>query len=155
MRRVFVVFWVVGVLAGLPSVALAATSTSTTPAVGAPGSNPLGSPITPGLPQSQATTPATTSTTGVTTTGTSTTGGSGLSGSDALVIVGFAGVLLLGVSFFIWRDARRRAPVRARAAAAGAGGNVNGGRGTGSKQRGKPRKLSPAERRRRKRGRAR
>lgn len=91
----------------------------------------------------------------MTTTGTSTTGGSGLSGSDALVIVGFAGLLLLGVSFFIWRDARRRAPVRARAAAAGAGGDMNGGRGTGSKQRGKPRKLSPAERRRRKRGRAR
>ncbi len=131
--------------------ALAATSTSTTPAVGAPGSNPLGSPITPGLPQSQATTPATTSTTAVTTTSTS-SGGSGLSGSDAIVIVGFAGVLLLGVSFFIWRDARRRAPVRARAAAAG---GVNGSSRTGSKQRGKPRKLSPAERRRRKRGRAR
>ena len=73
------------------------------------------------IPQSQATTPTTTTATTATTgnTGTSTSGGSGLSGSDALVIVGFAGVLLVGVSFFIWRDARRRAPVRARAAAAG------------------------------------
>jgi hypothetical protein len=156
VRRVFVVFWVVSVLSALPSVALAATSTSTTPAVGAPGSNPLGNPITPGIPQSQATTPTTTTATTATTgnTGTSTSGGSGLSGSDALVIVGFAGVLLVGVSFFIWRDARRRAPVRARAAAAGGADGMNGRR-TGSKQRGKPRKLSPAERRRRKRGRAR
>jgi hypothetical protein len=59
-------------------------------------------------------------------------------------------VLLGGISFFIWYDARRRAPVRHRAAAtAGEGGRP------GSKTRTKPRKLSPAERRRRKRGRAR
>jgi hypothetical protein len=59
--------------------------------------------------------------------------------------------LLAGISFFIWRDARKRAPRRARpgAVAAGAGGR------TGSKPRPKTRKPSPAERRRRKRGRAR
>ena len=158
MRRVFVVLGSVSVLALMPSAAIAAgssgaTSTATTPAIGAPGSNPLGNPITPGIPQSQASTPTTTTATVTTTSsGTSTTGGSGLGTSQAVVIVGFAAVLLLGVSFFIWRDARRRAPVRAhRAATEG----VNGSRRVGSKQRGKPRKLSPAERRRRKRGRAR
>ena len=53
------------------------------------------------------------------------------------------------LSFFIWRDARRRAPVRADALATGEG------RGKpGSKPPPKPRKLSQAERRRRKRGRA-
>jgi hypothetical protein len=157
MRRVFVVLGSVSVLAFMPSAAIAAgssgaTSTATTPAIGAPGSNPLGNPITPGIPQSQASTPTTTATVTTTSSGTSTTGGSGLGTSQAVVIVGFAAVLLLGVSFFIWRDARRRAPVRAhRAATEG----VNGSRRVGSKQRGKPRKLSPAERRRRKRGRAR
>jgi hypothetical protein len=59
--------------------------------------------------------------------------------------------VLGGISFFIWRDARRRAPTRARPA----GALAAEGRRQGSKQRAKPRKLSPAERRRRKRGRAR
>jgi hypothetical protein len=59
-------------------------------------------------------------------------------------------IVLGGISFYIWRDARRRAPVRAHAA-----GPIGEGRRTGSKQRAKPRKLSPAERKRRKRGRAR
>jgi hypothetical protein len=71
-------------------------------------------------------------------------------GGIAAISIG-AIVLLAGISFFIWRDARRRAPVRQRAAHAVAG---EGGR-SGSKSRAKPRKLSPAERRRRKRGRAR
>jgi hypothetical protein len=60
-------------------------------------------------------------------------------------------VLLAGISFFIWRDARRRAPVRPGMAHAVAGDGAR----SGSKARPKPRKLSPAERRRRKRGRAR
>jgi hypothetical protein len=55
-------------------------------------------------------------------------------------------VILAGISFFIWRDARRRAPVKPGVVAATAGG---------SKPRRGSRKLSPAERRRRKRGRAR
>ena len=108
------------------------------------------SPFTPAIPQSQATSPTTTPrpVPGATT---SSTGGSGLSGSSAIVIGVGALVLIGGISLFIWRDARRRAPVRHRAAAAAADA---GGR-TGSKSRQKPRKLSPAERRRRKRGRAR
>jgi hypothetical protein len=59
-------------------------------------------------------------------------------------------VLLAAISFFIWRDARRRAPVRS-------GGGELGldGRRAGSKPKPKSRKPSPAERRRRKRGRAR
>ena len=77
-------------------------------------------------------------------------GDSALSGGTALGIGIGALAVLGGISAFIWRDARRRAPVRQSAmATVGAGG-----RG-GSKPRNKQRKLSPAERRRRKRGRAR
>jgi hypothetical protein len=79
---------------------------------------------------------------------TSTTGG-GLNGTDG-VAIGIGAMLVLGgISFFIWRDARKRAPVRQHAAAAAGGG-------PGPRQRPqKTRKLSPAERKRRKRGRAR
>jgi hypothetical protein len=80
---------------------------------------------------------------------TSTTGG-GLNGTDG-VAIGIGAMLVLGgISFFIWRDARKRAPVRQHAATAAAGG------GSGPRQRPqKSRKLSPAEKRRRKRGKAR
>jgi hypothetical protein len=60
-------------------------------------------------------------------------------------------VVLTGIAFFIWRDARRRAPVRGTADATA---GMPGGPSRGSKAPPKPRKLSPAERRRRKRGRA-
>jgi hypothetical protein len=105
-----------------------------------------GNSLTPFTPQGPtptqtATTPAVVST--------STTGG-GLTGTDG-VAIGIGAMLVLGgISFFIWRDARKRAPVRQHAATAAAGG------GPGPRQRPqKSRKLSPAERRRRKRGRAR
>jgi hypothetical protein len=78
--------------------------------------------------------------------------GSGSLSSGGVIAIGAGAVIVLGgISFFIWYDARRRAPVRSRAAAVAAGA----GSRPGSKQRVKPRKLSPAERRRRKRGRAR
>jgi uncharacterized protein HemX len=117
----------------------------------AAGGNPLSSPLSPGIPQSPAPTPTTTTTPQIVNP-TTTSGSSSLSGSAAAVIAIAALVLIAGISFFIWRDARRRAPVRHRTAAATAGGD--GGR-AGSKQRAKTRKLSPAERKRRKRGRAR
>ena len=93
--------------------------------------------------------PTTTTTTPtVTTSGTSTSGG-GFTGTDG-VLIGLGALLVLGgISFFIWHDARKRAPVRHRAAAATAGASGS------ARQRQKPRKLSPAERKRRKRGRAR
>ncbi len=69
----------------------------------------------------------------------------------AAIAVG-AIVVIGGISFFIWYDSRRRAPVRRLSDAYGA---VDGGRRPGSKAKPKPRKPSPAERRRRKRGRAR
>ena len=106
-------------------------------------------PFSPGLPSSPAPTPTATTPTTVAPVTTSTGGGS-LSGGSVVAIAIGALVLLAGISFFIWRDARRRAPVRHRMATATAGD----GRQPGSK-RTKPRKLSPAERRRRKRGRAR
>ena len=94
-----------------------------------------------------ATTPTTPD--GAANTSTRVTGSSAFSSSNALVIVIGAGRDLLGISFFIWRDARRRAPVREVA-----GGDRRAAAKPGSKAPPKPRKLSPAERRRRKRGRA-
>ena len=107
-----------------------------------------GNPLSPGIPVSPA---PTTTTATPTIISTSTSTNSGLSGADAIFIAVGAVVVLAGISFFIWRDARRRAPVRRHAAVDGADGRAR----TGSKPRTKPRKLSPAERRRRKRGRAR
>ena len=79
---------------------------------------------------------------------TSTTGG-GLNGTDAIAIAIGAVLVLGGISFYIWRDARKRAPVRQHATAVA-------GAGSGPRQRlQKSRKLSPAERKRRKRGKAR
>ena len=107
-------------------------------------------PFTPGIPAAPATTPTATTPTVITTPSTSTGGGGVSSGSAAAIAIG-AIVLLGGISLFIWRDARRRAPVKRHSKMATA---EEGGR-SGSKQRQKPRKPSPAERRRRKRGRAR
>ncbi|HJS92883.1 MAG TPA: hypothetical protein VJ741_01370 [Solirubrobacteraceae bacterium] len=93
----------------------------------------------------------TTTTAAPTVSGTTSAGsGSGFSGNSAIIIAIGALIVLGGISFYIWRDARRRAPVRAHA-----GGPIDEGRRAGSKARPKPRKLSPAERKRRKRGRAR
>jgi hypothetical protein len=108
------------------------------------------SPLSPGLPAAPVQTQtATTPQLSIPSTSSSTD--NGLSGSGAIAIALGAVVVLGGISLFIWRDARRRAPVRHRSAVATADA---GGR-AGSKTRAKPRKLSPAERRRRKRGRAR
>ena len=117
---------------GLPGAALAT------------GSNPL----SPGLPQPSAPVPTTPTPTAINPTTTSSTAGSGLSGSNVLIIAIGALVLIGGISLFIWRDARRRAPVRHAHASPESGRS-------GSKRPVKPRKLSPAERRRRKRGKAR
>jgi hypothetical protein len=114
----------------------------------AQGTNPL----SPGFPQQSVSVPTTPTATPTVASTATAGGGSGLSGSSAIIIAIGALVVLGGISLFIWRDARRRAPVRHRSAEAG---ELGEGRRSGSKQRAKPRKLSPAERRRRKRGRAR
>jgi predicted lipid-binding transport protein (Tim44 family) len=109
-------------------------------------------PFAPGVPQSPAPTPAPTVQAPTIVNPTTTTGGdSSLSGGAAIGIAVGALLLIGGISFYIWYDARKRAPRRRRAAEALAGA---GGR-AGSKRAPKPRKLSQAERRRRKRGRAR
>jgi hypothetical protein len=129
------------VLAAVASVALAlpaaAGAQSTT-------SNPFSEP----LPQPT----VSTTTTAAPTVSTSATagGGSAFSGNSAIIIAIGAALVLGGIALFIWRDARKHAPVRHRTAAVEAGTGRQG-----SKQRTKPRKLSPAEKRRRKRGRAR
>jgi hypothetical protein len=115
-----------------------------------PGSST--NPLAPGVPISPTPTTTAAQPTVVTNSSTNAPGSSSLSSSDAILIVTGAVVLLVAISFFIWRDARRRAPVRAR----GHGDDLAlDGRRTGSKAPTKQRKLSPAERKRRKRGRAR
>jgi hypothetical protein len=111
-----------------------------------PGST---SPFSPGVPQTTPALPPTTATPTILNPTTTSSNG-GLSGAAAIFIALGAIVVLVGISFFIWRDARRAAPVRA-----GAGDDGLGGTRRGSKAPPKSRKLSPAERRRRKRGRAR
>jgi hypothetical protein len=116
------------------------------------GATTTANPFAPGIPQSQATVP-TPSTQSIQTLGTtSTSTDTGLSGSGIAAIAIGALAILGGIAFYIWYDARRRAPVRHRAVADGAG--LPGSGKTGSKSRTKPRKLSKAEQRRRKRGRA-
>jgi hypothetical protein len=156
-RRIACLSVITGVL-GLPvaaaivpvaALAAAATSTTVLPAAGNSGS----SPFSPSLPSGPTASTATAAP-AISTTGTS--GTSSLSGGAAIGIAAGAVIVLGGISFFIWRDARRRAPVRARTAGAGGGldgAPVSGSRG--SKAKPKTRKLSPAERRRRKRGKAR
>ena len=139
MRGVrFVLAALIGAALALPSAAIAQGS----------GTNPL----SPGFPQPSVPTPTTSTTVVPTVQSTTTAGsGSGFSGSSTIIIAIGALVVLGGISFFIWRDARRRAPTRTRTAVAG----IDEGRRQGSKQRPKSRKLSQAERKRRKRGRAR
>jgi hypothetical protein len=129
----------VGSLVALAALAAPTAVLAASPTPLAPG------PLAPGLapsPQTTATAPTTRIITAPQSTDT------GLSGGGVAAIAVGAAVVLGGISFYIWRDARKRAPIRHRAAAATAGAG-------GAKQRVKPRKLSPAERRRRKRGRAR
>jgi hypothetical protein len=131
--------------------ATAAASPTATAASGSGGAAALpGStnPLSGGVPLSSATTPPAATQT-VANSSTNGNGSSSLSSASALVIVIGAAVVLGGIAFFIWRDARRRAPVRADAALAGEG------RRAGSKAPPKSRKLSTSERKRRKRGRAR
>jgi hypothetical protein len=113
----------------------------------AQGGTTTQNPFTPGIPAAPATTPTAATPTVVPTTTSTSTGGN-LGGGAVVAIAIGALVLLGGISFFIWRDARRRAPVRPGMAHAAGGEFVR----SGSKARPKPRKLSPAER---KRGRAR
>ena len=127
----------------LPAVAVA-QSGSTSPVIPQSPSSPL-SPVLP-----QASTTTSTTTTPVV-TNTNTNGQSGLQGGGIVAITIGAIVVLGGIIYFIWRDARRRAPVRGHAHADAEFGS----RRSGSKAPPKPRKLSAAEKRRRKRGRAR
>jgi hypothetical protein len=109
------------------------------------------SPLAPGFPQPSVSIPTTTTATPTIQTTPTAGSGSGFSGSSAIIIAIGAIVVLGGISFFIWRDARRRAPKGHRTLAP-----IDAeGKRAGSKARPKPRKLSPAEKRRRKRGRAR
>ena len=116
-----------------------AQNTPVNPLAQSGAASPL-SPLTPTAPITTTTTP--------TVANTNTSGG-GFSGTDAVLIAIGALVVRGGISFFIWYDSRRRAPVRHRPAEAIAGGPG------GSRPKPKSRKLSPAEKRRRKRGKAR
>ncbi len=109
-------------------------------------------PLSPTFPQPSVSIPTTSSTAAPTVSATPTAGsGTAFSGSSAVIIAIGALIVLGGIAFYIWRDARRRAPKGHRLVAP-----IDAeGRRAGSKARPKPRKLSAAEKRRRKRGRAR
>jgi hypothetical protein len=125
-----------------------AVGAGTTPAPPTSTSNPLA----PGVPVSPAPSTSTAAPTIVQTASSNSAGSSSLSSNSVLFIAIGAVVLLVAISYFIWRDARRRAPVKGR----GLTGELGlEGRRAGSKPPRKPRKLSAAEKRRRKRGRAR
>jgi hypothetical protein len=134
---------VLGLTAWPGSLAIAATSSA--PVTPLPGSS--SNPLSPGIPAAPATSTASATPTVIQNSSANTTGGSTFSSSSALFIAIGAVVVLGGISFFIWRDARRRAPQR--------GGEGYEIRRSGTKRAPKPRKLSTAERKRRKRGRAR
>jgi hypothetical protein len=108
-------------------------------------------PLSPSFPQPSVSIPTTTTATPTVTTSATAGSGSAFSGSSAVFIAIGAVVVLGGIAFFIWRDARKHAPKGHRLTAP-----IDAeGRRAGSKPRPKPRKLSQAEKRRRKRGRAR
>lgn len=141
-----------GVLSPITASAAGAKKTSsgsgTSSATGAPTPTVGGANGLSGFPAPPVVTTSSTPT--VLNTSTGTAGSSSFSSTSALIIVIGAVLILGGISFFIWRDARRRAPVRETAGVPGGDGRSK----PGSKSAPKPRKLSPAERRRRKRGRA-
>jgi hypothetical protein len=115
------------------------------------GAQAPSNPLQPGFPQPTVATPTTTTAVPTIQTTATAGSGSGFSGSSTLIIAIGAIVVLGGISFFIWRDARKRAPKGHRLTAPI---DVEGRR-AGSKPKPKSRKLSAAEKRRRKRGRAR
>jgi hypothetical protein len=127
--------------------ATSATSAAPTASATAPspsGGGALGGGLTApgGLPTTSSTTPTVLSASTA-----STSGSSGLSGGSAIAIAIGAFIVLAGISYYIWRDARRRAPVAVRA-------DADRQNRPGSRAPPKARKLSAAERKRRKRGRA-
>ncbi len=131
----------------------AAQSSSSAAAQAAAGAAQAANPNNPlsAFPQPPVSTAPTSQTATVVPNGaTGANGSSSFSGNSVFVIAIGAIVVLVGISMFIWRDARRRAPVKGSGS-----GTLDVGRRAGSKAAPKPRKLSPAERRRRKRGRAR
>jgi hypothetical protein len=165
--RVWAVVWLAGLLAALlgpPAAAVAAgdtkhsataaksvtaaaptaTATATAPSPSPAGGGSLGGGLTApgGIPTTSSTTPTVLSASTA-----STSGSTSLSGSSAIAIAIGAFVVLAGISYFIWRDARRRAPVAVRA-------DEDRQNRPGSRAPPKARKLSAAERKRRKRGRA-
>lgn len=99
-------------------------------------------------PAQSVTAPATQTTVPATTT---TSTGGGLSGTDGVLIAVIALLVLGGIAFFIWRDARGVAKSIGHHAS---DDTEFAGKHSGSKAPRKTRKPKPAERKRRKRGRA-
>ena len=144
--------WLILLSALAPATALAAgpkARVSTSSAAAVTPTVPLNNGGLSGFPNPPVVTSSTTPTATAANTTTAGQGSSAFSSSTALVIVVAALVVIVAIALFIWRDARRRAPVREVT------GSLDGNRAKpGSKAPPRPRKLSPAERRRRKRGRA-
>jgi hypothetical protein len=143
-------------LAGYGTAARAHTTTTATPPPSSLIPQPLGSgglsgglPATPSPPVAPSTSAAPPI---LPTATTASTGSGGLGGNGVILLAVITGGVLAVVAYFIWRDARRHAPVKPGGYTAAEA--LGGGR-SGSKAPPKSRKLSQAERKRRKRGRAR
>lgn len=147
MTRALAALTALVLLAAAPAAALAASTTPAVPITPNGSTNPLSGGVTPVSPAPTPT--ASTTAPPIVSGATQTNGSSSLSSGSTLAIVIGAVVVLGGISFYIWRDARRRAPATTADALGGAGHRA------GSKAPPKPRKLSAAERKRRKRGKAR
>jgi len=103
-------------LLAFPAAGFAAGGTAP-PQTGTPGATPGANPFGP-LPESQ---PQQQTPTVATPSSSSSSSGSSLSSTQKTALVAGGALVLVLVGFFIWRDARRRAPVRharIRAAAA-------------------------------------
>jgi hypothetical protein len=146
------------------STTAAGTSTSaaasSTTAAGASTSSAVSQASNPtanfglGNAESNATSQTNTSAANNTSSATSTSGSGGLSGFDAVLIGVIVVLVLVGISFWVWYDARSNV-AQLRHGGGAASDPMFSRSHPGSKAAAKPRKPKPAERKRRKRGRAR
>ncbi len=110
-----------------------------------------GGPLSGGVTAPATPTPTTATQTATSATTTTAPSGGGSIGKSSIIGITVGAVIVIGgVCYFIFRDARRRAPPHVRRPETG----PDAERKLPGSQRVKPRKLSAQERRRRKRGRA-
>ncbi len=146
-----------GGTAGLGAPAALAAGSATTAATAAATSSSTSNPTSNfglGNAEANATSQSNTTAANDTSSVTSTSSSGGLSGFDAVLIGAIVVLVLLGISFWVWYDARSNV-AQLRHGGGTASDPMFSRSHPGSKAAAKPRKPKPAERKRRKRGRAR